>query len=76
MYGQTFLGLADTYGKSFVYQAMGSRFVKYQEISTQWAHGMTSFVLGGHTYLVLVIKKSSILTAQYTKFTMLPKKVL
>ena len=32
---QTFLGLADTYGKSIVYQAIGSRFVKYQEISTQ-----------------------------------------
>ena len=36
MYGQTFLGLADPYGKSIVYQAIGSRFVKYQEISTQW----------------------------------------
>ena len=30
-HGQTFLGLADTYGKSIVYQAIGSRFVKYQE---------------------------------------------
>ena len=28
-HGQTFLGLADTYGKSIVYQAIGSRFVKY-----------------------------------------------
>ena len=40
MYGETFLGLADTYGKSILYQAIGSRFVKYQEISTQWAHGI------------------------------------
>ena len=58
-YGQTFLGLADTYGKSIVYQAIGSRFVKYQEISTQWAHGMTSFVQGGHTYLVVANAKCS-----------------
>ena len=69
MYGETFLGLADTYGKSILYQAIGSRFVKYQEISTQWAHGMNAFVHGGHTCLVLVTKKSSILTAQYTSST-------
>ena len=67
MYGQTFLGLADTYGKSIVYQAIGSRFVKYQEISTQWAHGINVFAHGGHTCLVLVTKKSSI--AQYTSST-------
>ena len=56
---QTFLGLADTYGKSIVYQAIGSRFVKYQELSTQWAHGMTSFVHGGHNYLVVANAKCS-----------------
>ena len=69
MYGQTFLGLADAYGKSIVYEATGRRFVKYQEISIQWAHGITAFVHGGHTCLVLVTKKSSILTAQYTSST-------
>ena len=69
MYGETFLGLADTYGKSILYQAIGSRFVKYQEISTQWAHGINAFVHGGHTCLVLVTKKSSILTAQYASST-------
>ena len=53
MYGETFLGVVDDYGKSFVYRAIGSRFFKFQEISTQWAHGMTSFVHGGHTYLVV-----------------------
>ena len=69
MYGETFLGLADTYGKSIVYQAIGSRFVKYQKISTQWAHGITAFVHGSRTCLVLVTKKRSILTAQYTSST-------
>ena len=53
MYSETFLGVVDAYGKSFVYRAIGSRFFKFQEISTQWAHGMTSFVHGGHTYLVV-----------------------
>ncbi|CAH3034011.1 unnamed protein product [Porites lobata] len=53
MYGETFLGVVDASGKSFVYRAIGSRFFKFQEISTQWAHGMTSFVHGGHTYLVV-----------------------
>ena len=53
MYSETFLGVVDDYGKSFVYRAIGSRFFKFQEISTQWAHGMTSFVHGGHTYLVV-----------------------
>ena len=69
MYAQTFLGLADTYGKSIVYNSIGSRLVNYQEISTQWAHGITAFVQGGRTCLVLVTKKSSILTAQYTSST-------
>ena len=69
MYGETFLGLADTYGKSILYQAIGSRFVKYQEIPTQWAHGINASVHGGHTCLALVTKKSSILTAQYTSST-------
>ena len=53
MYDETFLGVVDASGKSFVYRAIGSRFFKFQEISTQWAHGMTSFVHGGHTYLVV-----------------------
>ena len=53
MYSQTFLGVVDAYGKSSVYQAIGSLFFKYQELSTQGGHGMTSFVHGGHTYLVV-----------------------
>ena len=53
MYSQTFLGVVDAYGQSFVYRAIGSRFFKYQELSTQGSHGMTSFVQGGHTYLVV-----------------------
>ena len=61
MCGQTFLGVANNNGKSVVYQATGSRLVKYQglinikyqEFSTQGAHGMTSFVHRGHTYLVV-----------------------
>ena len=61
MCGQTFLGVANNNGKSVVYQATGSRLVKYQglinikyqEISTQGAHGITSFVHRGHTYLAV-----------------------
>ena len=53
MCGQTFLGVVNHGGKSVVYQATGSRLVKYQEFSTQGAHGMTSFVHRGHTYLVI-----------------------
>ena len=53
MCGQTFLGVANNNGKSVVYQATGSRLVEYQEFSTQGAHGMTSFVHRGHTYLVV-----------------------
>ena len=53
MCSETFLSVADNYGKSFVYRAIGSRFFKFQELSTQGAHGMTSFGHGGHTYLVV-----------------------
>ena len=53
MYNQTFLGVVDVHGRSFVYRAIGSRFFKFRELSTQGAHGMTSFVHGGHTYLVV-----------------------
>ena len=60
MYSETFLGVVDAYGKSFVYRAIGSRFFKFQEISTQWAHGMTSFVHGGHTYLVVAKNTSTV----------------
>ena len=60
MYSETFLGVVDAYGKSFVYRAVGSRFFKFQEISTQWAHGMTSFVHGGHTYLVVAENISTV----------------
>ena len=44
MCGQTFLGVAENRLKSVVYQALGSKFVKYREVSTQGAHEMTSFV--------------------------------
>ena len=53
MASETFLGVADAHGKSFVYRAIGSRFFKFRELSTQGAHRMTSFVHGGHTYLVV-----------------------
>ena len=63
MYSETFLGVVDAYdsnGKSFVYRAIGSRFFKFQEISSPWAHGMTSFVRGGHTYLVVAKTTSTV----------------
>ena len=60
MYSQTFLGVVDAYGKSSVYQAIGSLFFKYQELSTQGGHGMTSFVHGGHTYLVVANNISTV----------------
>ena len=48
--GHTFLGMANYYDssqkhntQSAVYQASGSQFVKYQEISTHGARDMTSF---------------------------------
>ena len=53
MASETLLGVADAHGKSFVYRAIGSRFYKFRELSTQGAHGTTSFVHGGHTYLVV-----------------------
>ena len=58
MYSQNFLGVVDAHGKSFVYRAIGSRFFMFRELSTQGAHGMTSFVHGGHTYLVVANTKS------------------
>ena len=58
--GQTFLGVANPRGenmkfnkKSVVYQAVGSRFVNYQEIPTYAATGMTSFEYKGDTYLAV-----------------------
>ena len=53
MCGQTFLGVCENRFKSLIYQALGSKFVEYREVSTQGCHGMTSFVHGGHTYLVV-----------------------
>ena len=53
MCGQTFLGVCENRFKSVIYQALGSKFVEYREVSTQGCHGMTSFVHGGHTYLVI-----------------------
>ncbi|CAH3105667.1 unnamed protein product [Porites lobata] len=44
MCGRTFLGVANHQANSVIYQALGSQFVKYQELSTHNAHGMTSFV--------------------------------
>ena len=58
--GQTYLGMANHHGdgqernsKSVVYQASGAQFIKYQEIPTHGAHGMTSFEYKGHTYLAV-----------------------
>ena len=57
---QTYLGVANHYGdsqkhntKSVVYQASGAQFIKYQEIPTHGAFGMTSFGYKGHTYLAV-----------------------
>ena len=59
--GQTYLGVSNYYGdskkyntQSVVYQASGAQFIKYQEISTDGGHGMTSFEYKGHTYLAVV----------------------
>ena len=58
--GETFLGVANWHDdragyntKSVVYQYVGQKFIKYQEISTYKAAGMTSFEYKGHTYLVI-----------------------
>ena len=58
--GQTYLGVTNYYGdsqkynaKSVVYRASGARFIKYQEIPTNGARGMTSFEYKGHTYLAV-----------------------
>ena len=57
---QTYLGVANHHGdsqkhntKSVVYQASGAQFIKYQEIPTHGAFGMTSFEYKGHTYLAV-----------------------
>ena len=58
--GQTYLGVANYYDssqkhntQSVVYQASGARFIKYQEIPTHGAHGLTSFEYKGHIYLAV-----------------------
>ena len=59
--GQTFLGvvkgswvwLTAVVTKSVVYQAVGSRFVHYQEIPTEIATDITSFEYKGDTYLAV-----------------------
>ena len=58
--GQTYLGVANHYDssqkyntQSVVYQASGARFIKYQEIPTHGAFGITSFEYKGHTYLAV-----------------------
>ena len=53
MCGQTFLGVANYFGKPVVYQASGERFIKYQEISTQRARDVTSFEYNSDIYLVI-----------------------
>ena len=59
--GQTYLGVSNFYDdskkhntQSVVYQASGAQFIKYQEISTNGGHGMTSFEYKRHTYLAVV----------------------
>ena len=63
--GQTYLGVANHYDssqkyktQSVVYPASGARFVKYQEIHTFGAVGMTSFEYKGHTYLAVANYKN------------------
>ena len=63
--GQTYLGVANHHGdsqkfntKSVVYQASGAQFIKYQEIPTHGAFGMTSFEYKGHTYLAVANYKN------------------
>ena len=58
--GRTYLGVANYYSdsqkhntQSVVYQASGARFIKYQEIPTHGAQGMTKFEYKGHTYLAV-----------------------
>ena len=58
--GQTYLGVANHHGDgqkhktpSVVYLTSGAKFIKYQEIPTYGAHGMTSFEYKGHTYLAV-----------------------
>ena len=60
IHGLTYLGVANYHGdgqkhntQSLVYQASGARFIKYQEIPTHGAHGMTSFEYKGQTYLAV-----------------------
>ena len=57
---QTFLGVANYHGRnhkhnitSVIYQALGARFVSYQEIPTHGASDMTSFEYKGDTYLAV-----------------------
>jgi len=64
MCGQTFLGVAnykdDSQGyntKSVIYQASGSKFIEFQEISTLGAHDLTPFECKGHTYLAVANEK-------------------
>ena len=66
MCGQTYLGVAnrrdDSHGfntKSVVYQASGSQFSVYQQISTQGAFDMTSFEYKGHIYLAVANSKDN-----------------
>ena len=58
--GHTYLGVANHHGdsqkhntQSVVFQTSGARFIKYQEIPTNRARGMTSFEYKGHTYLAV-----------------------
>ena len=58
--GQTFLVVANHQGdsqkyntQSVVYQACGAQFIKYQEIPTHGARGMTTFEYKGHIYLAV-----------------------
>ena len=58
--GQTFLGVANYLDdsqkyntQSFVYQACGAQFIKYQEIPTHGARDITTFEYKGHTYLAV-----------------------
>ena len=58
--GQTFLVVANYHGDSqkynthsVLYQACGAQFIKYQEIETHAARGITTFEFKGHVYLAV-----------------------
>ena len=59
MCGQMFLGVANQKENSVVYQVSGEQIIKYQEILTKTAFGMTSYEYKGHTYLAIASRNNN-----------------